>query len=515
MPVGERMATALRLRRTRSLRSSGLVHKLADPRNWLSVLVLGVASVVAAVAVALYPIIAVAIPAVAVSAWLFNRHPAVGALVVVVISGAYGSLIAFIAFPITKTIHLVLAGLWLAAIWAYLLKGRERPIWLWPGVLALAGYLFVTVSELLAAGSVATALPSFAESGWYMLAFLLVGYAGWRARAYAAVSRGVLVVAALVGAYATLRWITGPAPAEEAVAASTPFNFVGDELKVVGSFPTGQDLGGWTAAVTPFCVALALALRGGWRVLAVAAGSLCMIALVGSQLRIALAAVMGSVALVVLLYGFARSFPGVKAARSLPIVLAVLAIGGGAFALTGGSSDPVNHSYASLFKPSRSDQSVDDRLYKWEQALNDLEGKPFGYGIGTASFIGQRSGRFYLNIGARNIDNGYLKIALEQGFVVMVLFTAGLALLVVGLSRRAIFAVDREQAGVAIGAAGTLLSFMILMLAAAFTDGPRSLIVWIIVGLGVAQFAFRRSNADDPATVSGPHGASPRGGVGR
>lgn len=473
---------------------------MADPWTWFWGLALVCASIVAAVAIAVYPLISVAIPAVALSAWLFGRYPAAGALVVVVMSGMYGSLIAFASFPITKTIHLALAGLWLAAIWAYLIKGRDRPIWLWPGVVVLAGYMFFTVAALVASDTFDQGLASYAESGWYMLTFILVGYAGWRASAYSSLVRGVLLVALVVGAYATLRWIIGPAAAEAKIA-TTQFNFVGDELKVVGSFPSGQDLGGWTAAVIPFCVALAVALGGRWRVLAIAAASLCMIGLVGSQLRIALAAVLVSTALVFLLHGFAKSFPGVRAARSLPIVLVALAIGGGAFALTGGSADPVNHSYASLFNPTRNDPSVGQRLYKWEQALDDLDGKPFGYGIGTASFIELRPGRFYLNIGANNIDNGYLKIALEQGFMVMVVFTLGLLLLVVGLSRRAILTADREKAGVAMGAAGTLLSFLILMVAAPFTDGPRSLIVWIIVGAGVAQFAFRRSDDDQAASA--------------
>ena len=50
----------------------------------------------------------------------------------------------------------------------------------------------------------------------------------------------------------------------------------------------------------------------------------------------------------------------------------------------------------------------------------------------------------------------------------------------------------RLGAGLSIGAAGTMVSLFVLLWAGAFQDGPRALPVWIIAGLGLAQFTTRR-----------------------
>lgn len=458
------------------------------------------AATVAATAIAAEPLVALAIPALAVTAVVLGRFPAAGVLLAFAISGSYGSLIAFWSAPTASVTQLALGGLWLATIWKYLLSGRQQPAWLWPGTVVLGAYLALTAASFVVAEDRYVAVESFLESGWYMLAFLLVAYAGWSAKTHGRIARGIVVIAFLVGAYATLRWLIGPADAEREIAGATQFNFVGGELRTVGSFPSGQELGGWTAVAIPFCVAFGLDARGRWRALAAAGAVLCMVGLLASEFRTALLAVILGTALVVGLYQAARAVPGLGIGRTALAGFASAAVAASVFALTGGSSDPETHGYSVIVNPTTEDPSVAARVYKWEQALEDLEGHPFGYGVGTASFIGREHNRFVLHTGQFDVDNGYLKLALEQGLPIMAVFIVGLALLMGGLVRRTLITTDRQRATIAAGATGALVAFSVQMASVTFADGPRALAAWLIIGLGVAQFAVAQRGPTERAS---------------
>jgi hypothetical protein len=308
-------------------------------------------------------------------------------------------------------------------------------------------------------------------------------------------AKGAVVVAGLVGAYAVYRWMTQISVAEYQNWGADPYNYVGGKLRLLGSFPTGQDLGGWTADVVPFCLAMGFTFRGGWRIGAFAATALCLLALAGSQLRIAVVAVAIAALVVVLLHEASRGFTGLRLGATVTAVIVMAGLGITAFQITGGTTDKVTHSYSSLLRPfDRSDPSVDARLYKWEIAFRDLRSHPFGYGLGHANKQSTSRLASFESIGQYDVDNGYLVVALEQGFAVMVLFALALLVLTADLVRKGLALATRVPAGIAIGAAGTLIAFCILEWAVAFQDGPRSLAVWVIAGLGLAQFTSMRDD---------------------
>jgi hypothetical protein len=222
-------------------------------------------------------------------------------------------------------------------------------------------------------------------------------------------------------------------------------------------------------------------------------GVLCAIALVGSQVRAGTAAVSAGLLVTLLLYQASRGFSGLHLGTT-SAAIAVIAIATlGAFAYTGGSISS-SHSFISLF--SSNDQSRISHTYKWSQALRDLGGHPFGFGVGSAA-TGYAGGSvppspYINNVAAQSIDSGYLKIALEQGLVVMAIFGAGLLALLIGLVVGAIRARDPASAGLIIGAAGVLTTLAVLFGAGAFMEGLPSLLGWMIVGLGLAQLVTMR-----------------------
>jgi hypothetical protein len=185
---------------------------------------------------------------------------------------------------------------------------------------------------------------------------------------------------------------------------------------------------------------------------------------------------------VLAIFQLARGFPGLHLGATLcaALVGGVLVFAG--LALTG---DSTSHSYRALLHPS-SDPSVIAREYKWNQALRDLDTHPFGHGLGTASYAQLTSGEFFNGSGSTTVDNGFLKVALEQGLVIMTLFAAALLGSLLALIRIGVLARDRLAGGIAMGAAGTLLSFAVVMMAEDATANPRSLATWVIVGLGLA-----------------------------
>jgi hypothetical protein len=159
-----------------------------------------------------------------------------------------------------------------------------------------------------------------------------------------------------------------------------------------------------------------------------------------------------------------------------------------------------------VFSLNSNDPSIALRQYKWDQAFRDLSGHPFGYGLGTAitgySATLARGGAV-LNVGIQSVDSGYLKIALEQGLAVMVLFIAGSLAMLGGLFRRSVRAATPVGAATAVGAAGALASFLVLLITGAFQDGLPALGLWIVVGLGLAEPLWHRESERDAPAAEG------------
>ena len=450
------------------------------------------------------PIVALAAPVVLVAVVAMLRWPALGLALLVAITGSFGALTAFFGFHYNKVLAAVLAGLWAAAIVRQLAGARTQRMRFPLCAVALTLYLAITVVQAVTAADRAPAIATLQHDDWYMAAVLLLAFAGWSIGTHRRLAGAAVVAAALVGGYATLRWSIGPAAAERELALKSTFNVVNGRLKLIGSFSNGADLALWTSIAIPFCTAFALAARGRWRWIAAAAAVLCSIGLVGSQVRAGTAAVTAGLLVTLLLFQTSRAFAGLHLGTTLAAVAAIAVAALGAFAYTGGSASS-SHSFVSLFNGN--DQSTTSHTYKWGQALRDLGGHPFGFGVGSAA-TGYAGGSIpasqYANsIAAQSVDSGYLKIALEQGLAVMAIFIAGLLTLLVGLGAGAVRARDPEHAALLIGAAGVLTVFMVLFGAGAFMEGLPSLFGWMLIGSGLAQLASRPVRARARAREAG------------
>jgi O-antigen ligase len=383
----------------------------------------------------------------------------------------------------------ILVGLWLSVIWGYLIRGRDRPVWVWPGVVAVLLYIALTAFEMLMATDITYGFHAFRNVAWYMLAFLLVGYGLWQPGTRRLIFKGVILVALLVGAYASFRLAVGPAAQEYTLASAADItNFLNGELRLVGSFPSGKALACWSAIMLSFCLAAALGTEGRWRLLSAVACAGCAVGLLGSQVRSAFVGVVVGVALVFLLFQFARGIQGLHLGVTTAALLAVALVGIGVFSFTGGQSEGSTQRYTLILTPTR-DPAFQSRLVRWRTVLADIDRHPFGQGLGTAGRIQRERGRF-TNISAIDIDNSYLGIAFEQGLGVLVLFLAATLMLLFGLARRALATPVRERAVVAIGACGALATYLAILPTGSYIEGFNTLAVWMIVGLGVSQFAF-------------------------
>jgi O-antigen ligase len=235
-------------------------------------------------------------------------------------------------------------------------------------------------------------------------------------------------------------------------------------------------------------------VKGRWRVIAAIACAGCTVGLLGSEVRSPLIGVVVGVGLVFLLFQLARAIPGLHLGVTATAALAAVLVGVGVFSFTGGSSEGSKNRYTLILTPTR-DPAFQARLLRWRTVLVDIDSHPFGQGLGTASRIQRQRARF-ANNASISIDNSYLQLAFEQGLGVMVLFVVACLLMLWGLARRALATAVRERAAVAIGACGALAAYLAVLPSGPFIEGFNTLAVWMLVGLGVAQFAF----PDEPGT---------------
>ncbi len=431
-------------------------------------------------------ILGVAIPGIAVTAFLCARYPVVATIGAFLSAGAFGTLSAFTPLSGQKVADLLLLGLWLAAIWGWLLGGRRRAAWIWPGIVVLCFYIALTAAEIVAAPTITIGFQSFRASIWYAAAVPLLAYAPWSDATRRRMLRAAVAALTLVAAYATFRWAVGPAGEEREQARQIANNFLDGKLRPVGSFSTSKELAAWVAMTTPFAAGLAMAARGRLRLMAVAAAGLSVVAMLAADVRAGPSAAVPGVVAAIVLYQLSQAFRGHRGPTVAIAVAAAVLGGAGAFALTLGDKSDSGTRYHAILDPE-SDSSYQARLVKWRTALDDIDRAPFGHGLGTTGPVQVRYGEFR-TIGSVDVDNSYLKIAFEQGFVVMALFVIAILMMLGGLARRALVSLDPARAGPAIAACGTLVSMLVLFFIGGYIEGLPVLGAWICVGLGVMQF---------------------------
>jgi hypothetical protein len=448
-----------------------------------------------ALVVGAVPLFAVLPVSLVLSAWLAAWRPEVSVVLVFLLASSYGSLDAFLNFPVGEVIDLLLIGLWINVIWVYFVRGRDRPIWIWPGVAVVAGYLFITAIQVFTADNSTLGFHGFRSLAWYVMSFILIAYAPWSAGTRRRIAKGFLLVALAAGAYATLRYVIGPAAKEAQLAAAASYtNFLDGQLGLFGSFTSRHELAAWCAVAIPFCAVFALGFKGPWRLVAAAAAGLCVVGLLGSEVRSALVGVVAGIALAFLLFQLARGFGGAHVGTTVVGLGAVAVLAVGVFALTAGADDKSLKRYEVIFTPTE-DPAFQARLYKWRTALDEIDSNPTGHGLGTAGRVQRRYGRFR-TIGSLEIDNQYLTFAYEQGLALTALFVIGLLMLLVDLARRSVATLDRTRATLGIAGATALISLMVLGLAGEYFTGLTALAAWVMVGVGAAGFTQPEAAAE-------------------
>ena len=406
------------------------------------------------------------------------------------LAGSYGSLEAFTPVSAGITTDVLLGAGWMALAWDWLTGRREPPRWLPLPLVLLLGYVAVTAIFVIFSGEVEQAAYSFRASAWLMTGAVLIAYLLPEPRQHELAHKLVLVVAALVGAYAMLRWAIGPAAKEEEPLLNNPYaqDESTGEVRLIGSLPDPHSLGIWCATMVPFTIASVLApMAIRWRLVALAAAGMLGGAIQGSDSRAAIVgAVVGSIAVLVL-FAAARSFKGRKA---LPLALGfiLLLAGGGVFAVTKLADEgSAGARFRSLLDPIH-DESLQGRLNKWATLLDDIEQLPFGHGLGASGAAEVKYARF-TSAATFDPDSSYVKVAYDQGMLVLLLFVAMLIALILGLGTRVIRAPGVRGGVLAVGACGAIASFTTTMGAGVYFESLLAATPWFLVGLAMAPYA--------------------------
>jgi hypothetical protein len=454
------------------------------------------------------PAIAAGIPIVLGIAVLVAKFPAGATVLLLLTSGTLGSFHAFLGFSASPIVDLLLLGIWLALA-ARVVLGRPYTFVVWPAVAGAALYAALTIVDMLTSEQFGLAWYGFRTTVWYMLALFAIAYAGWSRETYRRIAIGFVGVTAAVAAYATLRWVVGPAGAEHDLAVAEAYqinvNPTTGSLRTVGSFLSGHQLAFWVGLMAPFCVAVAVWVRGWRRVLAVAAIGLCIAAIIASEARAPLGGLIAGVFTVLAIYQVSRAFPGFKAGIALVAISAVGVLGGVVFAL--GESDPDRlERYTNILDPG-DDPTFVAREIKWDQVVPAIEKEPFGHGLGTGG-AGQVQFGESIQISEFVIDNSFLTIAFEQGLLVMAVFGIAVIGLVASLALASARTPSRQAAALGMGACGALVSTLVSFYTGPYMEVVPVVAAWLVVGLGLSSFVAREKPAAAEATGAWRAGGS-------
>jgi len=445
-------------------------------------------------------LVAVGMPIAIGAGFLTAKRPAAAVVIAMLLTGIGGTFQAYLGLSPSPLIDLALAAIWIVVL-ARIVLGRPYEFVAWPAILGCCLYFGLTIVDLATSDQIGVAWFGFHTTVWFMLAFVAMAYAGWSRETYRRIAIGFVGVTALLAGYATLRWAIGPsgAEAELATIAGGGINVdpIDKHLKTVGTFNTAHQLAFWAAFMGPFCAAVALWATGWRRLMALLGVVLCVSAMAASEARAPLVGFVVGLAVVLLLHQAARAFPGFKGGILALAVAGVAVVGGGALALS--ASDPAELArYTRILEPN-SDPTFIQRQLKWDQVMQEVDDHPFGKGLGTGGAGASRSP--YVELSTFNIDNSYLKIAYEQGLLVMALFVAAILALLARMAVGSMRTLSREGAALAFGACGTLASMLVSFYTGLYIEVPAVLAGWLVVGLGLSHLVTREAAETAPASV--------------
>ncbi|MBA3328008.1 MAG: O-antigen ligase family protein [Solirubrobacterales bacterium] len=443
---------------------------------------------------AVLPQAAVFVPLVGLATLFAARRPAGAVIGLVALAAFSGSMLAYVYVDPTLFITLLICATGIAVALGYA-SARTRPGLIpWPPSFLLGGYLLLSVVYVLFAPSFLAGAEGFARELLFPALLLVLAYGQWSGAVRRKMLLGVIFLCTAAALYAVLRYIIGPSGAEAAVPSAGFSQNVGGELSLLGSFANRQQLGGWTAVAIPALVALAFAVPPRWRIVCVVGVGASVVALLGSDTRVALVAAGAGLVVtlaLLLLSRFARS-----QILAVAVGLLLVGVGGiGAYALTVGGDEQDADRYSNILTPTE-DPTFDQRRKKWENVIDIVAPRPTGFGLGTAGQTGQTTNRFQ-SPDQQSIDNSYLTIAYQQGFAMTGLLVIALLAFVVALGRAALNASRPEIGGLAAAATGALVAWMVLMTAGIYIERYAALLACCLAGLATGQIVTR--SEPDPA----------------
>lgn len=412
---------------------------------------------------------------------------------------AEGSIEAFVGRNPYPVVQLLLGCFVLGRLAVLVYGRRDTRLMLWPWLLPIAVYVLFTAVAGVVAQTLNLGWHGFKDAAWFMLVGLVAGLTLSDERTRRRLLRGVVVLSALVGAYAGLRWLIGPAAQELAVATKPGRNTdFGDRIGLFGSFGERDALARWAAFTIPLCIAVAMFQYGAWRIVAMVAAALCAVAMFGSEVRSAAVAVVPATALVVVLHRFAAAKRGLRLGTTFAALVLAGGVAAAAYTVTIGSDPARADRFGNIFS-LEDDAAFNTRRTRWAEAIALIEQHPLGLGLGVSGRAADANR--YVTLGARRLDSSYLQVTVEQGIPGLIVFVAGVLALLGGLIRRGCLTRDRERATAAIGAAGTLLAWAIMMYTSLAIGGLLAMLPWTLIGVAIAGFtnpAPRREPAPLP-----------------
>lgn len=500
------IAAAVLLTRVARRSSASATHKMVAA--WMLMVL---AALYLSITVAALWYLAFVFPVFLSMVWLGLARPDLAIGLVFVSAGFHGTITAYTPIKVGVVVDALLVGLYVAILVRYARGAERRRVSFPPAVLIMGAFLLISIFQLIISEP-SGAFVSFRYSTWYMLAVIMIAYANWNDLLVRRMAHTLVVVGLFVGAYAIFRKVVGQGASETAqsLASIGTYNTIGTEQKLLGSFVTGAGLAQWTALTTPMLAAMVFAFTGRWRTIAAVAAVFSLVAATAADSRTGLAAVGLGLAVVPAGALFSRAFPAFRAATAFALAAVILGIGTiGYLSVTANSPERRAH-YAGLLNRDE-DYSYAARRLKWSNALPEIREHPAGHGFGSAGRVGQNNG--YYDIDTTNVDNSYLFMALQQGFLVMGLFIVALMAMIINLLYLAIRSTDRFASALSLGAASSLVAFGVMMYTGPYVEGLVALWGWLLVGLAFSQLVVVRAvkAARTPRRPDQPDRTDPEG----
>ncbi len=473
-------------------------------RRPLDVLALGFGALLAAAIIAFGSPLILVLPLVPLAAIATARRPEFAIFSIFGLLGFQGTITAHLGLSVNLITNLLIAGLLIGVLAKFMFGGRGRSVWVWPGLLLAFMYVGISLLQVGFSDSAGEALSSFRTSTYFLTVALVIALAPWSRKTFVAMARAAVLVGLAVGLYALFRFIVGSSGPEQILAQQTWIG-LGRPASIApsffGSFPFAPTMAAYAAGLAPFALILLLADRGRWRAVSGAALVGLIFAILASENRTGLVAAALGVAVVLLLFAISPAFPSGRRISTTMVALVGVVVLGISFYSLAVTDQADRDRYERLVTDPGSDPAYFLRLSRWDFAIDTAADEPFGYGLGSQGTIAYE--RPEGPVGPRNLDSSYLKIAIEQGFIVLGIYAAALLAMLTGLASFVRRTRDRAVAALAIAGAGTLVATATLFYAALTIEGLDPIPLWMLVGIGIAMPCTRRWIDEDGSKPAG------------